>query len=103
MKNSQESILVENYFSKVTGLHSRILFKNRTPPRVFPGNFPKYSEQLFLYYTCYMVASEFTDNSHSFYPFCPSHLYVGTKMNEEGWPVQDFMLGVVMVNNALTK
>ena len=50
-----------------------------------------------------MVASEFTDNSHSFYPFCPSHLYLGTKMNEEGWPVQDFMLGVVMVNNALTK
>ena len=59
--------MVEYYFSKVAGLHFENLLKQDPTTGAFPKTFRNVSIAIFIY--LWTVASEFTDNSHSFYLF----------------------------------
>ena len=60
----------ERWSTKIADVYSSF-FQNKTYHRCFSRNFPKLSEQVFLY-----GHSEFTYISHIFHPLLP-HLYLG--------------------------
>ena len=92
---------MESYFSTVTDL--AILLKQDPTTGVFVKTFQNFQNGYFLLTPRFYVtaASEFTDNSHSFCTLFPATLLCRDKEGAEGWPVQDFMLEVLLVNNIL--
>ena len=68
------------YYSKVEGLYLAILLKQDPTTSAFLKNFQNFRTAILINHR-WMAASEFTDNSHNFYPF----LTVPFVSWDEGW------------------